>query len=176
MSNKIKIAITGKSGCGNTTVSALVAEALDLRLINYTFHSISSEMGIDFDEVCRRAELDSSFDYRIDKKQVELALEGNCVLGSRLSIWLLENADLKIYLEADPLTRARRVQQREGGDLEQVLAETQDRDRRDRARYQKLYDIDIDNYGFADMIIDAERHDQYKIAGIIVQMAKEKAL
>ncbi|HEY9053576.1 MAG TPA: hypothetical protein VIO60_02025, partial [Rectinemataceae bacterium] len=31
------IAISGKSGCGNTTVSRLVAKRLERRFINYTF-------------------------------------------------------------------------------------------------------------------------------------------
>jgi CMP/dCMP kinase len=174
MSSNIKIAISGKSGCGNTTVSAMVAEALDLTLINYTFHSIATEMGIDFDEVCRRAEVDTSFDYRIDKRQVELASSGNCVLGSRLAIWLLEDADLKFYLVADPQTRAQRIVQREGGEVTEVLAETQERDRRDRERYRKLYDIDTDQHEFVDMIVDAGRLDQFQITEMIVKMAKEK--
>ena len=121
------IAISGKSGCGNTTVSNIVADALNLRLINYTFHSIADEMGLGFDEVCRLAELSADFDYRVDKKQVELASRGDCVLGSRLAIWLLDDADLKVYLDAPPATRATRVRQREGGDADEVLRETIER-------------------------------------------------
>lgn len=169
------IAISGKSGCGNTTVSSIVADALDLRLINYTFHSIADEMGIDFEEVCRLAELDSEFDYRIDKTQVALASRGNCVLGSRLAIWLLEDADLKIYLDAPPEIRAARVREREGGDPDEVLRETVERDRRDRARYIKLYGIDVDDFDVADTIIDAGRYDQHQVAAIIVGLAKGTA-
>src|SRR6056297_4004390 len=103
MSNKhtgLKIAISGKSGCGNSSVSRIVAEKLNLRLINYTFHDMADEKGIDFEEFCRMAEQDFSFDRELDRKQVEMAEEGDCVLGSRLAIWVLDKADLKVYLDA----------------------------------------------------------------------------
>jgi cytidylate kinase len=37
MQKVLRIAISGKSGCGNTTVSRMVAEKLGLRFINFTF-------------------------------------------------------------------------------------------------------------------------------------------
>ena len=70
MSSNVKIAISGKSGCGNSTVSSLVAERLGLVLVNYTFKSIAEELGISFAEVCRRAEEDTSYDYQVDNRQV----------------------------------------------------------------------------------------------------------
>ena len=154
MSNDIRIAISGKSGCGNSTVSALVAEQLGLVLVNYTFKSVAVELGISFAEVCRRAEKDTGYDRRVDKRQVEMAEANPCVLGSRLAVWLLKNADLRVYLEAEPVTRARRIQKREGGDLDEIFEKTVERDRRDRARYLNLYNIDIDAYNFVDLIID----------------------
>jgi cytidylate kinase len=37
----IKIAISGKSGCGNSTVSRIVANRLGLRLVNYTVRALA---------------------------------------------------------------------------------------------------------------------------------------
>jgi cytidylate kinase len=34
MSNELRIAVSGKSGCGNTTVSRLLSQRLGIRLIN----------------------------------------------------------------------------------------------------------------------------------------------
>ena len=98
MWNKLKIAISGKSGCGNTTVSKLLAMKLGLKHINYTFRNMAEQKGIPFNEFCRLVEIDFQYDLELDKKQVELASEPGCVLGSRLAIWLLKDADLKIYL------------------------------------------------------------------------------
>ncbi|MCG8480883.1 MAG: cytidylate kinase family protein [Spirochaetales bacterium] len=165
---ELRIAISGKSGCGNSTVSRLLARRLGVRLINYTFHSIAEEKGITFEHMCRMAEEDDSWDRYVDKKQVELAREESCVLGSRLAIWLLSEADLTVYLTASSEVRAERIRTREGGDFEAVLAATDERDRRDRARYLRLYDIDIDVHDFADMTIDTERYRPDEIVELVV--------
>ncbi len=175
MSNNLRIAISGKSGCGNSTVSSIVAEKMGLTLINYTFKSIAAEQGISFEEVCRKAEENPDYDYQVDKKQVELAEAGQCVLGSRLAVWLLEKADLKVYLEAEPETRACRIQKREGGDFDQIYENTISRDKHDRARYLKLYGIDTDVYGFVDLIINTEQKSPEQVADIIVNRVKDGA-
>ncbi|GHV76880.1 cytidylate kinase [Spirochaetia bacterium] len=165
----MKIAISGKSGCGNTTVSRLVSDMLGIRFINFTFRSIAEERGMSLAEVLAQAAKDDSWDREVDRRQVALAREeGGCVLGSRLAIWMLEEADLKVYLKAAPLTRARRIVLREGNTLESVAAFTAERDRQDRERYLKIYGIDNDNYGFADLIIDTDVFDPKGIADLIV--------
>jgi CMP/dCMP kinase len=172
----VRIAISGKSGCGNTTVSRLVAERLSIRQINYTFHTMADEQGVSFGEMCRMAESDDSWDRYLDRKQVELAMEGSCVLGSRLAIWVLEAADLKVYLTAAPEVRARRIQQREGGTLEDVMVATDERDRRDHARYLRLYNIDTESFRFVDLIIDTERYLPDEIADLIVDEVRRRDL
>jgi len=164
----LKIAISGKSGCGNSTVSRIVAQTLGLKLINYTFRNIAQERGMTFEEVCEEAQKDPGYDLYLDKKQVEMAREGNCVLGSRLAIWVLEEADIKVYLKASPETRAERIREREEGDFEEVLKETLERDGRDSKRYKELYSIDTDSFEFADLIIDTERYNQYQVAEQII--------
>jgi cytidylate kinase len=156
MSNELKIAISGKSGCGNTTVSRLLAKRLSLRLINYTFHDMARERGISFEELCRRAETDNHYDLHLDRHQVELASLESCVLASRLAIWLLKEAQLKVYLYASPEVRAGRIAGRENQPLAQALEELRVRDDRDHQRYLRLYGIDIDDYHFADLVVNTE--------------------
>ena len=168
----MKIAISGKSGCGNSSVSKMVADRLDLRLINYTFRTMAQERGMSFQEFSRLAEHDTSYDQMLDKRQIEMAREGDCVLGSRLAIWLLEEADLRVYLTASVEVRARRIGLREGKSYEAALDETIDRDLRDRARYLKLYEIDNDHFDFADLIIDTEQFEAYQVADQITEAAR----
>jgi len=177
MSSEVRIAVSGKSGCGNTTVSRLLAERLGVRLINYTFHDMAKERGIPFEQLCLLAENDSQYDRYLDRRQVELALEGSCVLASRLAIWLLERADLKVYLYASAKVRARRIARREGTQWRQSLQDIELRDSRDRNRYLKLYGMDIDNYDFADpvvVVIDTEKGDQFYVVDRIVQALEGK--
>jgi cytidylate kinase len=169
MLNDARIAISGKSGCGNTTVSRMVAGKLGLRLINYTFHDMASEMGISFKEMVVLANRDlPQYDIQLDKKLVTMALAPGCVLASRLAVWLLKKADLKVYLFASPEVRAGRIADRENQDFEQALSEMVERDRLDRERYLQIYGIDIDKYDFVDQIIDVNSIDQYSITEKIV--------
>lgn len=164
-----RIAVSGKSGCGNTTVSRLVAERLGLRFINFTFRSLAAEHGITLAEVLARAKTDDYWDRAVDERQVALARQdGGCVLGSRLAVWMLPEADLKVYLRASADTRARRIQRREGGDLEEIKTFTAERDRQDSARYRALYDIDNDDLSRADLVIDTDQVGAEAIADRIV--------
>ena len=120
----LRIAISGKSGCGNSTVSRIVAARLGLRVVNYTFKDLARDRGMSFEEVCRLAENDPQYDFTIDRMQVSLAGEGRCVLGSRLAIWLLRDSALTVYLEAGLEARAERISRREGIPLPEALEDT----------------------------------------------------
>jgi len=170
---EIKIAVSGKSGCGNTTVCKMAADILDLRFINFTFRSLAQEKNLNLITVLDLAANDDSWDREVDSRQVSLAREeGGCVLGSRLAIWMLEEADLKVYLEASPQVRVRRIIKREGGTIEEVTAFTEERDRQDRGRYLRIYNIDTDDYSFADLIINTDIFAPQEIVDMIVQKAR----
>ena len=174
MKKDIKIAVSGKSGCGNTTVSKLVADRLGLRFVNFTFRSLAQETGISLRDVLDMASKDDTWDKEVDKRQLELARAGGgCVLGSRLAIWMLEEADLKVYLRADARTRAARVLKREGECLESAASFTAERDHQDHLRYLRIYNLDNDNYEFADIIVDAGELNPDEIANIIIEAAEK---
>jgi CMP/dCMP kinase len=171
-SSDLRIAISGKSGCGNTTVSRLVAEKLGLRFINYTFKNLARDSGTSFEELALKAETDPQYDLTIDRMQVDLARMGGCVLGSRLAIWLLRDTALTVYLKASLEERAARIARREGGDPAVVLGRTAARDKRDHARYERLYGYDVDKYDFASLIVDTDRMNQEEVASLIVGFAR----
>ena len=110
------VAISGKSGCGNSTVSRLLADRLGVKLINYTFRRMAEDKGVSFEEMLRLAneEPDYSYDRALDAKQVELAHEGDCVIGSRLAMWLLPDADLRVFLAGSLEVRAPHSRTRRG--------------------------------------------------------------
>jgi cytidylate kinase len=173
MKENIKIAISGRSGCGNTTVSKMVADALNLRFINFTFRTLAKERGLDLKTVLELAAKDQSWDKEVDTRQVKLAREeSGCVLGSRLAIWMLDDADLKVYLMASPLVRAQRIVNREGGNLQEVADFTEERDKQDHKRYMGLYDIDTNDYNFVDVVIDTENLTPAQIVEMIIEKAK----
>jgi len=174
MKKHILIAISGMSGCGNTTISRMAAERLELKFINFTFRSLAEERGIGFNEMLELAAKDDSIDNEVDRRQVELAREsGGCVIGSRLAIWMLDEADLKVFLRASAETRAARIFKREGGDIETVTAFTAERDLQDHNRYKRIYNINNNDYEFADLIIDTDNLQPDEIVQIIIDAAKK---
>lgn len=172
----LRIAISGRSGCGNTTVSRMLSEILGISFINYTFRSLAQETGIPLPEIIERAKTDDSFDRTVDKRQVEMAMAGSCVLGSRLAIWMLKESDFKIFLTASPYLRAQRIQKREGGNLQEIMDFTAMRDSEDTNRYRQLYGIDNTDYAFADLVIDTEEMNPEQIIDLILSTLEQKGL
>lgn len=173
---ELRIAISGKSGCGNTTVSTMLSEKLGVKLINYTFRQLAAEKNMTLQEVIENAKTDDSYDVYVDTHQVELAKAESCVLGSRLAIWMLKDADVKIYLIASDDTRAKRILNREGGDLEKIKEFTAFRDSQDSERYMKLYKIDNSEYEFADLKIDTATRTPEMIVDLILDYLGKKGL
>ncbi|MCQ2248623.1 MAG: cytidylate kinase family protein [Treponema sp.] len=169
----VRVAISGKSGCGNTTVTTLLSQKLGVKMINFTFRQLAQEKGLTLEQVIENAKTDDSYDIAVDTRQVELARKEPCVLGSRLAVWMLKEADLKVYLKLDDDVRAARIFNREGGDIEKIKAFTAMRDSEDSRRYKKLYDIDNNDYGFVDLVIDA-RHTPDEIVQSILDVLEEK--
>ena len=99
----------------------------------------------------------------------------DCVLGSRLAIWMLEKADLKVYLRATPETRAKRIFKREGGSYEERFEETVRRDKANTKRYMDIYGIDNTKpESVADIIIDTDDKTPEEIASIIISEAGKR--
>lgn len=174
--NGTRIAISGKSGCGNTTVSRTVASILGLDFINYTFRAMAVDLGLSFGELLTLAAVDPSYDRRLDSHQVELAMQKDCVIGSRLAIWLLPEASLKVYLKASPGVRAQRIYAREGGDLSKVESFTAERDRQDHVRYLSIYGIDNDDLACADLVINTDLWGAPEVADIIVEAFRKRQI
>ena len=167
----MRIAISSKSGCGNTTVTKMVSEKLGYPMINFTFRQMAEERGVDFWTFCEMAQNDYDIDRELDRRQVEMAMDAeNCVLGSRLAIWMLKEADLKIYLTASAETRANRILKREGGTFEERYAQTVKRDTNDSGRYMEVYGIDNSKADeVADLIIATDDKTPDEIVNIIME-------
>ncbi|MCL2521180.1 MAG: cytidylate kinase family protein [Spirochaetaceae bacterium] len=169
----LRIAISGKSGCGNSTASRLLAERLNITLINYTFRNLAEDMGLSFNKLRELAEGNDNIDIKLDQKQIDMASKASCVLGSRLAIWLLD-ADLKIYLNISLEERAKRIHRRENGSFDTIKEQTQLRDQLDSNRYKRIYNIDTNNFEHAGLIIDDDNLTPEQIVDII--MAKLSTL
>lgn len=170
----MRIAISGHSGCGNTTATTNVGKALGLSIVNYTFRDLAKELGMSFEDLHRDAPGNFIFDYLTDLKCIRAALNENIVLGTRLAAWLME-ADLRIWLHAPLEARARRINKRESekeASYESVLYKTMKRDEQNRKRYLQLYGLDIHDHSDFDITINTEKLTAEQVSSLIVAAAQ----
>lgn len=170
----MRIAISGHSGCGNTTATSNVAKALQLQIMNYTFRDLAKNLGMEFEQLHSEANSNFIYDYLTDLNCIRAALDKNIVVGSRLAAWLVD-ADLRIWLSASLEARASRIALRESekkSSYEQVLYKTLLRDESNKKRYLKLYGIDINDHSDFDIIINTEQLTAEQVSGLIVAAAQ----
>jgi cytidylate kinase len=170
----MRIAISGHSGCGNTTATTNVGKALDIQIINYTFRDLAKELNLSFDQIHTSANADLIYDYLTDLVLIRNALANeSIVVGTRLAAWLM-NADLRIWLHAPLETRAARINLRESekqASYEQTLYKTLKRDEQNKKRYLRLYGLDIDDHSDFDITINTEKLTSEQVSGLIVAAA-----
>ena len=178
LKKRLRIVISGLSGCGNTTICKKLAEILGIKCINYTFRNLAKEKNIDIQELILLSEKSDIFDTLVDTRQKDLVSNAPfCVVGSRLAIWLIHDADVKIYLKVKKSVRYNRIQQRENKSIGQVIEETSTRDTYDIERYKRIYDIDIADYdSAADAIIYNNGKNYESTIETIMSILKQKSL
>jgi CMP/dCMP kinase len=171
-SRALRIAISGQSGCGNTTAVHNVGKTLGLNVVNYTFRDLARDLDVPFEEIQKRAGETKVYDFLTDLSLIRASLQPRAVVGSRLAAWLVD-ADLRVWLHAPLETRAKRIHQREKDSLyESVLYRTLQRDEQNRRRYLQLYGIDINDRSDFDIIINTERLTAEQVSSLIVAAAR----
>ena len=177
--NTVKIAaIGGLPGSGTSTVSLLLNEHLGWHYVNagQIFRQLAAEAGISLAEFGQRAEKDGSIDRQLDAQMVELAHQyDGIILEGRLTGWMSFRHQLnalKVWLKADDETRAARVGQRDGQNLEQTQKNMVEREKSERQRYAEYHDIEIDDLSIYDLIIDTRKVLPEQIALRIVDRLK----
>jgi len=148
------LTVGGTVGSGKSTLARALAEKLDLRYVSAgrVLRDMASEAGVSVLEYCRRAEQDPAIDKEVDARQVAEAKAGDCVVDGRLSAFFIDDADARIWLTAPLKVRVERVVGRgESGDVEaKILA----REASERARYLKIYGINLEDESVYSLVLD----------------------
>ena len=74
---------------------------------------------------------------------------------------------LRVWVSVSDEERARRIQIREGGELEERLLESKKRQADDNQRYQDLYGIDMEEMTPYNLIVDADNIDADEVFRIV---------
>lgn len=171
------ITISGLPGSGTTTVSRLVAEALDLERIpgGEVFRQLAAEAGMSLGEFGVHAQSHPEIDVELDDRLTEHARAGGCVIESRLAGWLVTRAGLpavRVWIDCAPAERARRVAERDGTTVAQAEADNDERARVEHARYLAVYDIDLNDRSVYDLVLESTQAPAALLADTVIAAAR----
>jgi len=161
----MRITISGPPGSGKTTVCNKLALKLsyDAVVFGKIFRDIAAERGLSLSELGGIAEKDRSIDELIDSRILQLARENdNMILESRLSAYMLTRNGIpafRVYLDASPDVRIRRIGARENETHEQTMKITAEREASEAKRYMMYYGIDINDTEIYDLIVNTDETD-----------------
>lgn len=122
------------------------------------FRSMAAERGLSLVEFGALAEADARFDLELDARLAQRARAGDVVLESRLAGWIATNESLpalRVWIACDDAERARRVAQRDGGDVELAADTNLRREASEAARYRAYYGIDLFDLAVYDLVLDS---------------------
>ena len=170
----VKITVSGPPGSGTSTLVEKLANEYSWQSLNGgdIFRKEAKDRNLtvgQFSELCKtNLDVDKSLD-EILKKEIENP-NGAEIIESRLSGWwahLMEVDCLRVWVNVSPEECARRIQKREGGNFEDRLVLSQQRQIDDKERYRILYDIDLDDMSAYSLIIDADDISAEEVFSIV---------
>jgi len=177
---KVVICVCGLTGCGKSSVARRLAERCGLRYFSggdalkalaveagykpFEKGWWESEEGLRF---LRRRMEDSGFDRRVDEKLLGLAKSGNVVLDSWTMPWLFDGG-FKVWFEASPMMRAKRVAKRDRVSVEEALRVLREKDDLTRRIYNGLYGFVLgEDFSPFHLILDTDLLDVNDVFGAV---------
>ncbi len=142
------ISISGIHGTGKSTIAKKIAETLGYKYYSTgnAFREKAKEMNMTLEEFTLHVEKHPEIDNELDEKIVLIAKEGNIVVDSQLSGFLLKSiATLRIILTCPLETRVKRMANRDGTSYEEKMEETIMREKSEADRFKELYNIDLND-------------------------------
>ena len=177
----MNITITGDIGSGKSTVAHIIAEQLNMDVIETgeLYRKYSNEHGVDV--LGQNKSDDWSIDRKIDSEIARLGKEvDNTIFVSRLAWYFVPNA-INIYLTVNPILAAKRVSinkervsEKHSSYLE-TLKYNQERKSLELNRYKKMYNLyDPSGYLNADIIVAIGKNTIETVSSCIISAIKNK--
>jgi predicted cytidylate kinase len=168
------ITISGFPGVGTTTIAKLLEKKLGLKYIysGDIFRKMAEKHNMSLEEFGSYCEKHREMDQQLDDYQLMMLRKGNVILEGRIAGWIAHRNNIpamKLLIDADRETRARRIVKREKGDVEERKQEIIARERSEATRYKKYYNIDLNDTSIYDLVIDSSDKTPEEIIDIIIK-------
>jgi predicted cytidylate kinase len=168
------ITISGNPGSGKSTVAELLEKKLGIKYVysGMIFRELAEKYNMTLEEFGKYCEESSDIDKELDERQLEILKEGSVILEGRLAGWLAHRNNIsafKVAIIADIDIRAKRIVNREKGNVETRKKEILERERSENTRYKKYYNFDLKDKSIYDIVIDSGDKAPEEIVKIIIQ-------
>jgi cytidylate kinase len=170
----VTITISGTPGSGKSTVAEILEKKLEIKRIysGMIFRETADKYKMSLEEFGRFCEKNSDIDKELDHRQLEILKKGDVILEGRLAGWLAylnKILAFKIIIDTDIETRAKRIVNREAGNVEKRKKEIIKREKSEILRYKKYYNIDLKDTSIYDLVIDSGDKTPEEIVDIIIK-------
>lgn len=154
------ITIGGLPGTGTTTACRTLEALTQLRYVyaGQIFRDMAKEHRMSLEQFGRYCEEHPEMDRSLDDRQLALLRGPPLLLEGRLSGFLAHRERLpafKVWFTCDPWVRAERIVKREGGDVEDRMAEMRRREESEKKRYVAFYGYDPADLSVYDLVVDS---------------------
>jgi len=167
----MRITVSGLPGSGTTSLSRYLAERHGFSMISAgeVFRQLAKEHNMELARFGDLARQDPAYDKMIDARQKEIAKErDNIIVEGRLSGWMVDDADLKIWLYAPIDCRIKRIVFRDQvADEATAQNLTLEREQCEADRYRSYYDINISDLSIYHIILNSAHWDVEGLGAII---------
>ena len=175
------ITISGLHGTGKSTVGKILSERLGVKYYStgQAFRDLAQEKNMSLKQFTDYVENHPEIDLELDEKIIHIAQQGDVVIDSQLSGYLLrEVADFKILLTCPVEVRIKRMADRDHSSIEEKINETVAREKSELERFKTLYNINLEhsekNRNLYDLIVDTEKLSAREVVEKILSVIPRK--
>lgn len=169
------ICITGLAGSGKTPIAKKLADELKIKHIDESLKELAGGDGKPFMNLIAKG-VRPETDRQLDRRVVQEAKKSDCVVSTWLGPWMIKDSTLNVWLNASLEERARRKAKDLGMTLKEAKSYLRTVENKDRARWKKLYHIDIlKDHGVFDIEINTGRLKIEESVALIAMLALQKS-